>query len=201
MKKIVLSSVAILLVLGIASGAYWWMSRPQVIIFSDDATMTLLKVDYGKRHAPPATGKPSGGTGGAAARANSFQTPNDALVLWVRMRYDTKQNHYFNFCLSDKAGTGCTQASPRNWRNTGNEVVAVQFDTLPRRQGKFYVRVEEQGNGQEMSDRKFVVSNPGRSKSYATWTGEPLPSTKQDDDVSVTLTKLVAGAQMPYQRN
>ena len=30
---------------------------------------------------------------------------------------------------------------------------------------------------------------------------ETLPATKTDDDFSVTLTKLVAGADMPYQRN
>ena len=199
--KIILGSVLAIVIAGVAAGVYWWMSRPQVILFSDDAKLTLLKVDYGKRHTPPATtGKPSAGARGTAARGNSFTTQNDALVLWVRAEYDRQQYHYFNFYLSDKAGTGCAQASPRNWGNTGNQVVAVQFDTFPRRQGKYYVRVQEQGNGQEMSDKKFVVSNPAH-KSYTAWTAEPLPSTKQDDDVSVTLTKVVAGADTPYQRN
>jgi hypothetical protein len=199
--KILLWSVLVIVIAGLAAGGYWWMSRPQVIIFSDDATLTLLKVDYGKRHTPPTTGKsPSGAGGGATARGNSFTTPNDALVLWVRIKYDRQQYHYFNFYLSDKAGTGCSQAGPRNWNNNGNQVVAVQFDTCPRRQGKFYVRVQEQGNGQEVSDKKFVVSNPAH-KSYTAWTAEPLPITKHDDDVSMTLTKLVAGADSPYQRN
>jgi len=197
--KAILWSVVSVLILGLAAGAYWWMSRPQVIIFSDDATLTLVKVDYGKRHAPPAA-KPDAGAR-SAARGNSFTTPNDTLVLWVREQYDNKQYHYFQFFLSDKAGTGCAQAGPRNWRNNGNEVVAIQFDAFPRRQGKFYVRVQEQGNGpQEMSDRKFVVSNPAR-KSFTTWTAEPLPSAKEDGDLAVTLTKLVACADMPYQRN
>ena len=90
-----------------------------------------------------------------------------------------------------------TAAITRNNRQ-GNEVVAVQFDAFPRRQGKLVVRVQEQGNGgQEMSDQKFVISNPVRG-SFPKWTAEPLPGTKADDDLSVTLTKLVAGADMPY---
>ena len=196
--KILLGSVAVILILGLAAGAFWWLSQPQVIVFSDDAKLTLVKVDYGKRHAPPSAAKAAAGARGAA-RGNSFTTPNDTLVLWVREQYDTKQYHYFQFYISDKGGTGCAQAGARNWRNNGNEVVAVQFDAFPRRQGKFYVRVQEQGNGQEMSERKFVVSNPAH-KSFAKWTADPLPGRKEDDDVSVTLTKLVAGADMPYQR-
>jgi hypothetical protein len=199
--KILLLSVVSILVIGLAGGAYWWRSRPQVILLSDDAKLTLVKVEYGKRHAPPAAGKPAAGARGAQ-RGESFTTPNDALVLWVRLQYDTKQYHYFQFFVYDKAGTGCAQAGPRNWRNNGNEVVAVPFNAFPRRQGKLVVRVQEQSNGgQEMSEQKFVVSNPAGGKSFAKWTGEPLPATKEDNDVSVTLTKLVAGADMPYQRN
>jgi hypothetical protein len=198
--KILLCSVVIILILGLAAAAYWWSSRPQVITFSDDAKLTLVKVEYGKRHAPPTAAKVAAGARGGA-RGNSFTTPTDTLVIWVRYQYNSQQYHYFQFFANDKAGTGCAQAGPRNWRNNGNEVVAVQLDAFPRRQGKFYVRVQEQGNGgQEMSDQKFVISNPVRN-SFGKWTAEPLPSTKVDDDVSVTLTKLVASADMPYQRN
>ncbi len=199
--KVLLWSVVSILIIGLAAGGYWWMSRPQVILFSDDAKLTLVKVEYGKRHAPPAVGKPATGSRGAA-RGASFTTDRDTLVLWVREQYDSKQYHYFQFFDYDKGGTGCAQAGPRNWRNNGNEVVAVQFDAFPRRQGKFVVRVQEQSNGgQEMSEQKFVVSNPAGGKSIAKWTAEPLPSTKEDDDVSVTLTKLATGADTSYQRN
>jgi hypothetical protein len=199
--KVLLLSVVSILIIGLAAAAYWWLSRPQVIVFSDDAKLTLVKVEYGRRHAPPTAGKPAAGARGAA-RGNSFTTDRDTLVLWVRMQYDSKQYHYFQYFVYDKGGTGCGQAGPRNWRNTGNEVVAVQFDAFPRRQGKFVVRVQEQSNGgQEMSEQKFVVSNPAGGKSFAKLTAEPLPSTKEDNDVSVTLAKLVAGAEMPYQRN
>ena len=177
-------------------------TRPQVITFSDDATLTLLGVDYGKRHTQPGGKKPVAATARQTGGGNgSFTTPTDALVVWVKMKYETQGYHYFQYYLYDKAGMACAQASPRNWRNNGNEVVAIQFDAFPRRQGKMYLRVQEQGNGgQEMSDQKFVISNPAHGKSYTKWTPEPLPISKQEDDLSVTLTKLVAGADMPYQR-
>jgi hypothetical protein len=197
--KILLWSVVSILIIGLAAGAYWWLSRPQVITFSDDAKLTLVKVEYGKRHAPPAAKAASGARGGA--RGNSFTTDKDTLVIWVHWQYDSKQYHYFQFYLYDKDGTACVQAGPRNWRNNGNEVVAVQFDAFPRRQGKFYVRAQEQGNGgQELSDQKFVIRNPAHG-SLTKWTPEPLPATKEDDDVAVTLTKLAAGMPSPFTRN
>jgi hypothetical protein len=51
-----------------------------------------------------------------------------------------------------------------------------------------------------MNEKHFVVSNPARGP-FEKWQPEPLPATKTDDDFSVTLTKLVAGADLPYQRN
>jgi len=208
--KILLWSVVSILIITLAAGAYWWMSRPQVITFSDDAKVTLLAVQYGKHHAPPtakAAAKPAAGAPARRVGASSFTTPTDTLVLWVRQQYDASGNQYHNFqyYVYDAAETACVQTYGRNYAGNnrgGNEVVAVQFDAFPRRQGKLHVRVQEQGNGgQEMAEQKFVVSNPAAGKSYAKWTAEPLPSTKEDGDLSVTLTKLVAGADTPYQRN
>ena len=203
--RILLWSVVSILIIGLAAGAYWWLRRPQVITFSDDSKVTLLAVEYGKRHAPPtakATAKPAAGATARRGGGGSFTTPTDTLVLWVRQQYDPQQYHYFQYYAYDKAETACVQTYGRNAGNRqGNEVVAVQLDAFPRRQGKFVVRVQEQGNGgQEMSEQKFVISNPVR-KSFPTWTAEPLPATKEDDDVSVTLTKLVFGADMSYNRN
>ena len=205
--KILLWSAASILIIGIAAGAFWWLRRPQVITFSDDSKVTLLAVEYGKRHAPPAV---KASTTTPAARAptrgrGSFTTPTDTLVLWVREASDTSGNQYhsFQYYAYDKAGTACVQTYGRNYSGgrQGNGIVAVQFDAFPRRQGKFVVRVQEQGNGgQEMSEQKFVISNPVR-KSFPTWTAESLPATKEDEDVSVTLTKLVFGADTTYNRN
>jgi hypothetical protein len=205
--KILLWSVVSILIIGLAAGAYWWLSRPQVITFNDDARVTLLAVQYGKRHAPPTVKASSTPAARAPARGRgSFTTTNDTLVLWVRQQYDASGNQYhsFQYYVYDKANTACVQTYSRNYsggNQRGNDVVAVQFSAFPRRQGKLVVRVQEQGNGgQEMSEQKFVISNPARD-SFAKWTAEPLPTTKEDDDLSVTLKKLTAGANLAITRN
>ena len=198
--KIILWSVVLILIIGIAAVAFWWLRRPQIITFSDDSKLTLLAVDYGKKHAPPNVKAPAGGT--RARRGNSFNTPTDTLVLWVRQEHDPQQYANFQYYLYDKAGTACAVSyGYGGGGRQGSEVVGIRFEAFPRRQGKFIVRVQEQGNGgPEMSDQKFVIRNPAR-KSFPAWTAEALPDTKQNDDFSATLTKLVAGAAMPYQRD
>jgi hypothetical protein len=210
--KILLWSVVSILIIGLAAGAYWWLRRPQVITFSDDCKLTLLGVDYGKRHAPPggklppAPARPAarGGTPVRRVGNGSFTTAADTLVVWLRANYDQSSdtpNQYqnFQFYIYDKAGTACAQASAGVQQ--GTEVFSVQFPAFPRRQGQLYLRVQENGNGgQEMADKKFVINNPAVVKSYPKWTPEPLPVTKEDDGLSVTLTKLVSGADLPYQR-
>jgi hypothetical protein len=203
--RTILWSAVSVLIIGLAVAAVWWLRRPQVITFSDDSKITLLAVEYGKRHAPPTVKATATPTTRAPARGRgSFTTTNDTLVLWVRQEYDTKQQyHNFQYCVYDKADTACVQTYGRNYGNgrQGNDIVAVQTEAFPRRQGKFVVRVQENSNnGQEMSDQKFVISNPAR-RSFTKWTAEPLPATKEDEDLSVTLTKLVFGADTTYQRN
>ena len=210
--KVALASLVAVLALGGAAGGYWWWSRPQVIKFSDDTTLTLLGADYGKKHPVPGGKLPPAKTTSAArgqpAAARRGPTPvttaTDTLVIWLRANFDKSSdtpNQYrsFQFFIYDKAGTACAQAYASV--QPGTPVFAVQFPAFPRRQGKFFVRVQEQGNsGQEMSEQKLVIKNPAVGKSYSQWTPAPLPVTKEDDGLSVTLTKLVAGADLPYQR-
>ncbi|HTV75933.1 MAG TPA: hypothetical protein VMD57_02960, partial [Candidatus Baltobacteraceae bacterium] len=121
---------------------------------------------------------------------------------WVRQEYDSKQYANFQYFAYDKAGAACVGANAySNGGRQGNEVVGIRLDGFPRRQGKFFLRVQENSNGgQEMADQKFVIRNPLRGL-FPAWTAESLPSTKADDDFSVTLTKLVSGVAMPYQRD
>jgi hypothetical protein len=202
--KMVLLGVAAVLVIALAAGGIWWMMRPQVIVFSDDSKVTLLGVDYGKKHAPPNVKPPSGTNRPAPARGgrgSSFTTTNDMLVLWVRQEYDSKQYHGFQYFVYDKAGTACVSSYGYGGNNRGSDVVGVRVEAFPRRQGKFLVGIMENGNGgQEMSEKKFVISNPVR-KTFSNWTAEPVPTIKTDDDVAVTLTKLVYGAPGVYTRN
>jgi len=209
--KILLWSVVAILIIGLAAGAFLWLRKPQIITFDTGDTLTLLGVDYGKHHVPPGVKAPAATTTNATPRVarlrgGPFNTPSNTLVVWVRQTHDPQQYAYFQYYLYDAAGDACVGGiggigGYGGNNRTASEVVGVQFPAFPRRQGKFIVRAQEQSNGgQEMSDQKFIIRNPARNSS-ATWTAEALPVTEQDDDFSVTLTKLVAGVAMPYQRD
>jgi hypothetical protein len=199
--KILLWSIVLILILGLATGAFWWLRRPQVITFSSGDKLTLLAVDYGKKHTAPgvkAAAKPARGGG---RNATSFTTPTDTLVLWVRQEHEPNQYAYFQYFVYDKAETACVQTFGSGGSQQASQVVSVQLQAFPRRAGKFIVRVQEQGNGgQEVADQKFVISNPARGP-FPTWTAEALPDAKDDDDFSATLTKLVSGANSNMNRN
>ena len=99
-------------------------------------------------------------------------------MLWVRQEYDASGNQYHNFqyYAYDKAETACVQTYGRNYGGSdGGAMTSWRSSLTPFRGGRanLYVRVQEQGNGgQEMSDQKFVISNPARG-SFAKWTAEP----------------------------
>jgi hypothetical protein len=203
--KILLWSVVAIFIIGLVA-AVWRLRRPQVIIFSDGSTVTLLGADYGKVHMPPNSKARAASTNQLHLQRSgtSFITPDDELVVWVRQQYNSRQYHNFQYYLYDKAGTACVRNSDMNYdirTRQNNRIVGLEFSAFPRRQGKFLLAVQEGSNGgQEMADQKFVIRNPARS-SFTKWTAEPLPATQEDDDLSVTLAKLVVGADMSYQRN
>ena len=194
--------VGILLIAGLAAGGFWWSRRPQVITFSDGSKLTLVAVDYGKKHAPPAVKAAPPAAGSTPTRRNgSFTTTDNILVAWIRQEYDSKQYHFFQYFAYDAAGKTCVPAGFGNGNRQGSEVVAIRIEGFPRRQGKFFLRVLKNGNGgQEWAEQKFVIRNPARGP-FASWTAAPLPDTAEDDALSVTLTKLAAGAPLPYQRD
>jgi len=198
--KILLWSIVSILIIGLVAAAVWWELRPQTITMSDGSKLTLVAVEYGKKHTPPKVKMPAGTR---ARRGSSFTTTNDTLVVWVRQEYDSQQYHYFQYFAYDTAGAACVGANfaSGGGNRQGNEVIGIRLDGFPRRQGKFILRAYEQGNGgQELSDQKFIIRNPARGP-FLDWTPDSLPNTQEDDDLSVTLTKLVAGAAIPYTRD
>ncbi len=202
--KILLWSVVSILIIGLAAVAYWWQRRPQVIVLDNGDKLTLVGVTYGKHHAPPAAKtKPAAGARRGQG-PQTFNTANNALVVWIRQEHPANRWPNYQLYLYDKANTACVGGSgSRNWGGGGsNEIVAAEFDSFPRRKGSFILRVQEyvQNEGQVMNEKHFVIANPARGP-FAKWQPETLPATKTDDDFSVTLTKLVAGVDMPYQRN
>jgi hypothetical protein len=187
---ILLSVLGLIVLLGLGAAAFWWLRQPQVITFSDDAKLTLLKVDYGKRHVPPPANTSTTRPG---RRGGSFTTTNDTLVLWVHEQYDSQQWHQFNYYLYDKAGTACVGGNTHWGGRQGNQILGIEFDAFPHHAGRFYVSASENYNGgNETADKRFSVRNPAHGALHSL-TASPLPDAQTDDDLSVTLTKLVAG--------
>lgn len=182
------------------------------MVLDNGDTLTLLSVDYGKRHTPPAVKMPAAATAGARAPRRgsaAFTSQNNELCVWFRRDYTN--NRYLNcqFYLYDRAGTACVSDSGRNGgygngpQQKGSEIIGIRFGSFPRRQGQCVVRVQEyiDGAGQVLNEKRFVISNPARSRSFPDWKPETLPATKTDGDLSVTLTKLAAGADTGYSRD
>src|SRR5277367_6376782 len=115
--KILLLSVVLILIIGLAAGAFWWLRRPQVIVLDNGDRLTLVGVTYGKHHTPPtqkkktAAGARRGGQG-----PQTFNTPNDTLVVWMRQEHPANQWPNYQLFLYDKANTACVgSAGNRNW--------------------------------------------------------------------------------------
>ena len=199
MKKIILWTIVSVVIAGIAVDAYLWFHKPQIIKLSDGTKLTFVGVTYGKHHVPPKikiAGRSSRGNG---ARLDST---NDTLVVWIEAEHKPNQYPNFELAVYDKANTACATSSLRTQSQVKNgvDVMGFRLDAFPRWDGKMILRVISYGQrGQQASKEQFVVSNPA-GRSYAKWTTDPIPDTQSDGDLSVTLTKLVAGAQSPYNR-
>jgi hypothetical protein len=193
-----------ILMAGLVAAAVWWLWRPPSITLANGAKLTLLGVTYGKHHVPPK----SATANGRRARGGMFgDSTNDYLVVWIRQQH--KPNEWPNYQLYayDRKGVACAGFSGmtyvnNNNRQQGNEVVGIRLDAFPRREGKFKLRLQEWNSrdGRQTVRDAFTISNPARGH-FPTWYPDPLPMTQSDGDLDVTLTKLAAGAQTPFQRN
>ena len=187
------------MIAGIAVDAYLWFHKPQIIKLSDGTKLTLVGVTYGKHHVPPKIK-----IAGRSSRDNDarMDSTNDTLVAWIEAEHKPNQYPNFELAVYDKANTACATSSLRTQSQVKNgvDVMGFRLDAFPRWDGKMILRVISYGQrGQQASKEQFVVSNPA-GRSYAKWATDPIPDTQSDGDLSVTLTKLVAGAQSPYNR-
>ena len=188
---------------GLVAAAAWWLWQPQTVTLANGARLTLIGVTYGKHHVPPKAAS----TNGRRPRGGSFgDSTNDYLVVWIRQQHKPNQWPNYQLYAYDNKGIACAgysgMTSVNNNRQQGNEVVGIRLEAFPRREGKFKLRLQEwnQQNGRQTMRDAFVISNPAKGH-FPTWYPDPLPMTQSDGDLDVTLTKLVAGAKTPYQRN
>ncbi len=198
MKKIILWSIVLLVVAGVAVYAFLWLHKPQIIKLNDGTKLTLLGVTHGKHHVAPKI-KIAGHVHGGGAR---MDTPNDTVVVWIEAEHKPNQYPNYQLLVYDKADTACVSTYSRTQSQVKNgvDVQGFMLDAYPRRDRTMILRVMNYGQrGQQVSKEQFVVSNPARS-SFAKWTPDPLPNSQSDGDLNATLTKLVAGAQSPYNR-
>jgi hypothetical protein len=199
MKKIILWTIVSVVIVAIAVDAYLWFHKPQIIKLSDGTKLTFVGVTYGKHHVPPKIKIAGRSSRGNDARMDST---NDTLVAWIEAEHKPNQYPNFELAVYDKANTACATSSLRTQSQVKNgvDVMGFRLDAFPRWDGKMILRVMSYGQrGQQVSKEQFVVSNPA-GRSYAKWATDPIPDTQSDGDLSVTLTKLVAGAQSPYNR-
>ena len=199
MKKIILWTIVSVVIVAIAVDAYLWFHKPQIIKLSDGTKLTFVGVTYGKHHVPPKIK-----IAGRSSRDNGarLDSTNDTLVVWIEAEHKPNQYPNFELAVYDKANTACATSSLRTQSQVKNgvDVMGFRLDAFPRWDGKMILRVISYGQrGQQASKEQFVVSNPA-GRSYAKWATDPIPDTQSDGDLSVTLTKLVAGAQSPYNR-
>jgi hypothetical protein len=198
MKKIVLWSVAGVLVLGTAIAAIWWTSRPQVILLKDGTKLTLVGVTHGRHHVPPKIKIAGAHNRGGEA----FDTESNSIVVWIESESKKKgpnQGPNFQLFIYDSAETACVSTWSRSGANeikTGVYLQGFPLDAFPRWDRKIVLRVGAWNNmdgGMQEAKGKFVISNPARVHSYAKWTPEPVPDTQSDGDLKVTLTKFNSG--------
>ncbi len=190
--------VGVVLAAGIVAGLVWWLRRPQTITLNNGAKLKLVAVTYGKHHSFPGFKTPPRG------RGTTFDSTNDTLFVWIEQQHKGNNWPQYQLLVCDQAGTACAGSSMRNSRQKrpGDEVVGIRLDAFPRHARKFYLRVQEwnRQNGRQTVQNGFVISNPARG-SFPDWSPDPLPNTQEDDDLSVTLTRLEFGAKAPYMRN
>jgi len=177
-----------------AAGAVCWLWWPQTITLADGTKLKLVAVTYGKHQSFP----------GERYQSSEFDTSNDTLFVWIEQKHKGNDWPNYQIFVCDKSATACVGAYSRNSRQIrpGDEMVGIQLDAFPRRQGKFYLRIQEWNpqNGRQTIKNGFVISNPARGH-FPGWSPDPLPNTQEDGDLSVTLNRLEFGAKAPFTRN
>jgi hypothetical protein len=156
----------------------------------DGTRLTLLGTSYGYHHVAPGYEYLSTG--------NWIYTVTNTTVVWIEEEHQPGTWPSYELLVSDRANTGCVNLERRQGSFVKNDLSLQSFvlTAFPRWDQKTILRVKPYMGAP--SKEQFVLTNPAPEPS-AQWIPEPLPSTKSDGDLEVTLEKLVAGAPVPHR--
>jgi hypothetical protein len=164
--------------------------EPQVIHLDDHTKLTLLGTSSGSHHMAPGYEN--------LRTANWIYTATNTTVVWIEEEHEPGKRPSYQLLVSDRANTGCVNIEPRQGSFVNANVTLQSFvlTAFPRWDKETILRVRPYMG--TPSKEQFVLINPAPG-TIAPWTPEPLPTTKSDGDLEVTLTKLIAGVPMPYR--
>jgi hypothetical protein len=164
--------------------------EPQVIHLDDHTKLTLLGTSYGRHHMAPGYEN--------LRTANWIYTAPDTTVVWVKEEHDPGNQPNYELLVSDRANTGCVsiEADTGSHVVDGVDIQGFRLLAFPRWDRETILRAEPYRG--TPSQEQFVITNPVPG-TLVDWTPEPLPATKSAGDLEVTLTRLIAGAPVPYR--
>jgi hypothetical protein len=174
--RIVVSVLWIGVVVALSVSAYAGQlpnSRPPQVIHLDDGTkLTLVGTAFG------------------------IHQPTD---VWIQAEHDPDKWPNYELVVSDPSNTASVNVERRKSSHvrTGVDEQWFELSAFPRWDKTTILRVKP--NGGAISKEAFVITNPAPA-TITNWTPEPLPVTKSDGDLEVTLTKFVSGALFPYRQ-
>jgi hypothetical protein len=156
--------------------------HPQLITGPDGSRLSLLGVTQGTEHIGP--------------YSNRLYAKGDTPVVWIEIDRGTNIWQEYRLLVSDQAGTACvnTEVRQRSSVGQGKQIYAFVLDAFPRWDAVTVLRACIDRSA--LADGQFIITNPPAGP-IPEWTPKPLPDTENDGDLSVTLTKLIAGAPAP----
>jgi len=176
------------LIIGIGFTAF---GQSQVMQLDDGTKLTFLGATTGTRQMAPGYEN--------LATANWLYTPDRPSMVWILAEHEQGKWPNYELLISDTAKTGCVnlEKSTGSHVRDGVDIQGFLMRAFPRWDKEMLARVKPYGAA--ISKGEFVITNPAPT-AVENWTAEPLPITRSDGDLEVTLTKLVAGAPLPYRQ-
>ena len=173
------------------------------VTFSDGSTMTLKAVTYGTQHRYFGGGweqrllslLPQNLASRLASQKGTLMIGRPSIAFWFERVGTGPTTRDPQLILFDASGFGIS-GSPSMMRKggAGKWIEGWAFESWPRRERTFTLRVYEQGKQypDATSIGEFTIRNPTPGK-YPVWTAPEPPLTAREGELAVALFDLTAG--------